>query len=68
MKQENNGWVAINGDEYLGETPLWSAREQVLYWVSCEDPPLLCRWKPGQTELERWRRWQGGRLCRLRPL
>jgi L-arabinonolactonase len=54
MKQEDNGWVAINGDEYLGETPLWSASEQVLYWVSCEDPPLLCRWKPGQTELESW--------------
>ena len=54
MAQENNGWVAIDGDEYLGETPMWSATEQALYWVSCEDPPLLCRWQAGEPELESW--------------
>ena len=54
MTRQQDGWIAIDGNEYLGETPMWSAAEQALFWVSCEDPPLLCRWEPGRSDLESW--------------
>lgn len=36
----------LNPDNYLGEAPIWSADEQALYWVNCEQPPELHRWEP----------------------
>jgi len=38
---------ALEADNYLGETPVWSVAEQALYWVNCENPPQLHRWRPG---------------------
>ena len=34
----------LAADNYLGETPLWSARERVLYWINCEQSPEIHRW------------------------
>ena len=38
--------VAFDAGNYLGETPAWSAAEQALWWVNCEDAPELHRWHP----------------------
>ncbi len=37
----------------IGETPVWSVVEQVLYWIDCEDPQLQ-RWDPATDEIRRW--------------
>jgi hypothetical protein len=31
--------VAFDAGNYLGETPIWSAAEQALWWVNCENHP-----------------------------
>lgn len=38
--------VAFDAGNYLGETPVWCAPEQALYWVNCEHEPELHRWEP----------------------
>ncbi len=38
--------IAFDANNHLGETPIWSAREQALYWVNCEEAPELHRWHP----------------------
>ncbi len=38
--------IAFDANNHLGETPVWSAGEQALYWVNCEEPPELHRWHP----------------------
>ena len=37
----------------LGETPLWSATEQALYWIDCNEHALM-RWAPGAPSADRW--------------
>jgi sugar lactone lactonase YvrE len=37
----------------LGEGPLWSAREQALYWVDIK-APALHRWEPGSGARRSW--------------
>lgn len=39
---------------YLGETPVWSAAEQCLYWINCETESALWRWSPQSNELNTW--------------
>ena len=34
----------IDAGNHLGESPIWSATEQALWWVNCEQPPELHRW------------------------
>ncbi len=34
----------IDAGNHLGESPIWSASEQALWWVNCEHPPELHRW------------------------
>jgi len=46
--------LAISPDNYLGETPLWSVDEQALYWVNCEQPSEVHRWKPQSGEHDVW--------------
>lgn len=48
------GNVALNADDHLGETPVWSAAEQALYWVNCEEPPRLRYWHPASGETRSW--------------
>ena len=38
--------IAFDADNHLGETPVWSERDDALWWVNCEDPPELHRWSP----------------------
>jgi L-arabinonolactonase len=38
--------LALNAQNHLGESPLWSAQDQALWWVNCEQPPELHRWQP----------------------
>ncbi|MBV1687301.1 SMP-30/gluconolactonase/LRE family protein [Novosphingobium sp. G106] len=38
--------VAFDAGNHLGETPIWSADEQALWWVNCEHPAELHRWHP----------------------
>ena len=46
--------LAFAADNHLGETPVWSAREQALWWVNCEQPPELHRWVPASDEHTKW--------------
>jgi L-arabinonolactonase len=48
------GEVALDANDFLGETPVWSVAEQALYWVNCEDPPLLRRWHPESGAVKSW--------------
>lgn len=54
MTTTKQATVAINPNNYLGETPLWSAREQALYWVNCEQPAEVHRWTPESGEHSVW--------------
>lgn len=46
--------VAFDADNHLGETPIWSAPEQALWWVNCEHPPELHRWHPASGKHRVW--------------
>ena len=46
--------VAFDAGNYLGETPVWSAAEQALWWVNCEDEPELHRWHPASGAHRFW--------------
>jgi L-arabinonolactonase len=45
----------LDVDNYLGESPIWSVGEQALYWINCERPPELHRWKYGTGGHDIWR-------------
>jgi sugar lactone lactonase YvrE len=38
----------------VGETPVWSAAEQALYWIDCEGAPELLRWDARSGAVKRW--------------
>ena len=44
----------FDADNYLGETPIWSAAEQALYWINCERPAALHRWSPTTKQHDVW--------------
>ncbi len=50
----STGKVVLEAGDSLGETPVWSVDEQLLYWVNCEDPPRLRRWDPVTGEIRDW--------------
>jgi sugar lactone lactonase YvrE len=45
--------VAVRCDNLLGESPVWSVREQSLYWVDIRAPALF-RLNPGDGKVDRW--------------
>lgn len=45
--------TAIAANDYLGETPVWSA--QSLFWINCEQPPQLRCWDSQTGERRTWR-------------
>lgn len=44
----------VAADNYLGEAPVWSEREQSLYWINCEPESELHRWSPVTGKHEHW--------------
>ena len=46
--------IAVDANNYLGETPIWSAQDQVLWWVNCEQPAELHRWNPASGAHDVW--------------
>jgi sugar lactone lactonase YvrE len=46
--------MAFDAGNYLGETPVWSAGQQALWWVNCEHEPELHRWHPATGEHRVW--------------
>jgi L-arabinonolactonase len=46
--------LAIDADNYLGETPVWSAARQVLWWINCEQPPELHMWSAAEGTHQSW--------------
>jgi sugar lactone lactonase YvrE len=46
--------LAIDAHNFLGETPVWVAREQALYWINVLEPPELHRWDAGTAEHRVW--------------
>jgi L-arabinonolactonase len=45
---------ALDADNHLGETPIWSVSDQALYWANCEQPSALERWSPATGERRTW--------------
>ncbi|MDG2004353.1 MAG: SMP-30/gluconolactonase/LRE family protein [Novosphingobium sp.] len=43
----------VDAKNVIGETPVWSVAERVLYWIDCEDPKLQ-RWDPATGEVAQW--------------
>jgi sugar lactone lactonase YvrE len=41
-------------DNQVGESAAWSAPEQALYWINCEGPPQLHRWRPADRAHDVW--------------
>jgi L-arabinonolactonase len=50
----SNITLALDAQNHLGETPIWSAREQALYWVNCEHPPQIHRLDPASGQHDSW--------------
>ncbi len=46
--------LVLDAQNYLGETPIWSVREQALYWVNCEHPPQIHRLDPTSGKHDVW--------------
>jgi L-arabinonolactonase len=46
--------LALDAQNHLGESPLWSVRERALWWVNCEQPPELHRWQPESGAHDIW--------------
>jgi sugar lactone lactonase YvrE len=46
--------IAFDAGNHLGETPIWSAGEQALWWINCEHPAELHRWHPESGEHRVW--------------
>ena len=44
----------INAGNHLGESPIWSPREQALWWVNCEHLPELHRWEEASGAHRIW--------------
>lgn len=44
----------LEADNHLGETPVWSVAEQALWWVNCEKPAELHRWRPAEGAHQVW--------------
>ena len=44
----------LDAGNYLGETPIWSAEDQLLWWVNCEQPAELHRWSPATGKHDIW--------------
>lgn len=44
----------LDAGNHLGETPIWSVADQVLWWVNCENPPELHRWSPSSGVHDRF--------------
>lgn len=44
----------IDANNHLGETPVWSAAEQALYWINCEHEPMLSRWDAATGARRDW--------------
>jgi L-arabinonolactonase len=44
----------IDAGNHLGESPIWSAAEQALWWINCEQPPELHRWHAASGEHRVW--------------
>ena len=44
----------VDADNYLGETPVWSAADDALWWINCEQPAEIHRWVPASGRHDRW--------------
>ncbi len=46
--------LAIDADNHLGESPIWSVANQTLWWVNCEHPAELHCWSPESGAHRKW--------------
>jgi L-arabinonolactonase len=46
--------LAFDAQNHLGESPCWSAVDQALWWVNCEQPPELHCWEPERGRHQVW--------------
>jgi len=45
---------ALDAQNHLGESPIWSVPDQALWWVNCENPPQIHRWHPKSDSHRIW--------------
>ena len=43
-----------DGEDSIGETPVWRADERALYWIDCDGPPRIRRWQYDGGEITEW--------------
>jgi len=41
-------------EDSIGETPVWRGGENALYWIDCDGPPRLQRWRADTGETHGW--------------
>ena len=46
--------LAIDADNDMGESPIWSAAEQALYWIDVNVEPRILRWRAASGETTVW--------------
>ena len=46
--------LALDAQNHLGESPMWSAQDQALWWVNCENPPEIHRLEPASGAHRKW--------------
>lgn len=44
----------VDAGNHIGESPVWSPLEQVLWWINCEPHPAIFRWNPISGERRTW--------------
>ena len=44
----------VAADNHIGESPTWSASEQALWWINCEQEAAIFRWTPATGQLRSW--------------
>jgi L-arabinonolactonase len=50
----SNVFLALDAQNHLGESPMWSARDQALWWVNCEQAAEIHRWEPESSAHRVW--------------
>lgn len=44
----------VDARNHTGETPVWCAAEQALYWIDCHGPPRIQRWDARTGDVAQW--------------
>ena len=46
--------LIVDAQNDMGESPIWSAVEQALYWIDVNRSPQILRWNAATGAVDRW--------------